>query len=112
MSFTGVVATFTDADPNGIVSDYTASIDWGDGTTTAGVLGGGPTFTVTGTHIYVGTTPSYPITVTIHDTGGASAVANSTANVDLSTIPVLDPRALAALAVVLAGAAVPVMRKV
>src|SRR5207302_2960200 len=27
-----VVATFTDADPGGMASDYTATITWGDGT--------------------------------------------------------------------------------
>ena len=29
--FNGVVATFSDADPNGTASDYTATIVWGDG---------------------------------------------------------------------------------
>jgi hypothetical protein len=29
--FTGVVATFSDADPNGNARDYTATINWGDG---------------------------------------------------------------------------------
>ena len=35
-ALTGVtIATFTDADPNGTASDYTAAINWGDGDTTA-----------------------------------------------------------------------------
>ena len=32
------VATFTDTDPNGTATDYTATIDWGDGTTSAGTI--------------------------------------------------------------------------
>ena len=34
----GPVAVFTDANPNGSLSDYTATIDWGDGTVTAGTV--------------------------------------------------------------------------
>ena len=34
-----LVAEFTDPDPNGQVGNYTAVIDWGDGTTT-GLNGG------------------------------------------------------------------------
>ena len=37
-AFSGTVASFTDADPAGAVADYTASISWGDGTTTAGAV--------------------------------------------------------------------------
>src|SRR5258708_28905347 len=33
-----VMATFTDADPNGVVSDYTATIAWGDATSSAGTI--------------------------------------------------------------------------
>jgi hypothetical protein len=46
-----VVATFTDADANGTVADYSAVIKWGDGTSTTGTVaasGGG--FTVSGSH--------------------------------------------------------------
>ena len=49
----GVVATFSDADPGGTLSDYTASIRWGDGTSSAATIsasGGG--FAVSGTHHY------------------------------------------------------------
>ena len=37
-SFTGAVATFTDDDPNGTASDYTTTITWGDGNTSAGTI--------------------------------------------------------------------------
>ena len=55
-AFTGNVATFTDADPNGTVTDYTASINWGDGVITAGTVSANPSvtgqFLVSGTHLY------------------------------------------------------------
>ncbi len=64
---------FTDADPNGTVSDYTASINWGDNTPpSAATLGSkGPSFSATGSHKYAkhGT---YTVTVTIKDAGGSS----------------------------------------
>ncbi len=48
------VSTFTDRDPNGAVGDYTATIDWGDGSgaTPATVTGSGNAFSVTGTYTY------------------------------------------------------------
>src|SRR5262249_33575754 len=43
------VATFTDTYTGHTASDFTVSIDWGDGTTTPGVLSGsGANFTATG----------------------------------------------------------------
>src|SRR6185437_3915155 len=81
-AFTQVVAGFTDADPAGNVGDYTAMIDWGDGSSDAGTIAadGSGGFQVTGTHTYAeeGTNP---ITVSITDAGGSTATANSTANV-------------------------------
>ncbi len=82
-SFSGTVASFTDADPNGTVTDYTATINWGDNTApTAGVVtansNGG--FNVSGTHTYA-SAGTFTVTITISDAGGASATANSTANV-------------------------------
>jgi hypothetical protein len=73
------VARFTDADPAGTASDYSATIDWGDGTSTsAGTVsaGSGGEFVVSApTHTYAEEgTPT--VTVTILDEGGASAVAH------------------------------------
>ncbi len=80
-SFSGVVATFSDADPGGVASDYTASIAWGDGTSSAGtVTPSGSSFVVRGTHTYA-TAGSYSTAVSIFDAGGASTVAHGTANV-------------------------------
>jgi hypothetical protein len=78
VSLTKTVATFTDADPAGIASDYSATINWGDGTTSAGTISGN--FKVTGSHTYAGT-GTRTITTTITDAGGASATAASNANI-------------------------------
>ncbi len=72
-SFNGSVANFTDADPNGMVSDYTATIDWGDLSISAGTVTGpvGGPFVVSGSHTYTTTGP-FTITVTISDVGGST----------------------------------------
>jgi hypothetical protein len=75
--FSGTVATFTDADPHGTVSDYTATIAWGDGSSSAGtVTANGSSFAVNGSHSYAVLGP-YTITVQISDAGGASASATT-----------------------------------
>lgn len=79
---TGTIATFTSADPVATISNFTATINWGDLTSSAGTItqpgGVGTKFIVTGTHNYA-LALTYPVTVTINDVGGASATANSTA---------------------------------
>jgi len=55
-AFTAVIASFTDADPNGVAADYTATINWGDGSAlSSGAItaNGGGGFNVAGTHMYV-----------------------------------------------------------
>jgi len=83
-SFTGTVATFTDPDPNSTASEYAATIDWGDSSSSAGTISGptGGPFTVSGTHTYA-EEGSYPITVTISDVDNPSnnATTHSTATV-------------------------------
>lgn len=74
---TGVVALFTDADPNGTVSDYTATIDWGDGSapstgTVAAAASG--SFTVSGSHAYAALGP-HTIATRVCDLGGSCASA-------------------------------------
>src|SRR5262249_1431158 len=89
-SFTGQVATFTDADLAGTISNYTAVISWGNGAITRGVVtqpgGVGTAFIVTGTQAYKA--GSYQIWVWIEDAGGATATATTTAAVDGAS---LDP---------------------
>jgi hypothetical protein len=95
-SFTGTVATFTDADPAGVKGDYTATITWGDGTkASAGTVAsdGHGGFTVTGTHTYT-KAGTFTIKVVIKDKGGSSITVTSTATVsaaaaDLSLLDAL-----------------------
>src|SRR5436190_1864650 len=74
MSFSGPVATFTDANPFAPVTDFTATIDWGDGTTSPGTVSGptGGPFTVSGSHTYLTGGP-HTIKVHIVDDGGSTA---------------------------------------
>ncbi len=75
-------------------SDYTATVDWGDGTTTAGTITGAfavplaaftdpATFEVTGEHNYAAT-GTYTVQVTISDQAGDSVNASRT--IDVSTL--------------------------
>ena len=79
---TGTIATFTSANPVATISNFTATINWGDLTSSAGTItqpgGVGTQFIVTGTHNYA-LALTYPVVVMINDVGGASATANSTA---------------------------------
>jgi PKD repeat protein len=83
-SFSGDVATFTDPDTAATASEYSATIDWGDGSaTTAGTIGGSAgSFSVSGTHTYT-EEGSYSVSVTITDVddAGNTDTANSTATV-------------------------------
>ena len=87
LAFTAVVANFTDADPNGSVADFSAVINWGDAANSAGTISsdGSGGFNVSGSHSY-SSSGSFPVTVTILDVGGSTAIANSTANVSLPAI--------------------------
>jgi large repetitive protein len=83
VSFTGVVGNFTDANTNPDLADYSATIFWGDSTTTVGTImpnaSGG--FEVTGTHTYAEQDSYYEVTVTINDAGGSSVIVYSSAAV-------------------------------
>ena len=69
-TFTGAVAKFTDANPFGMVSDYQAIIDWGDGTTGSGLIQVDPNgnFDVIGSHAYA-LAGSYAIGVYVEAAG-------------------------------------------
>jgi hypothetical protein len=81
------VASFNDGHPAAPLGDFTATIDWGDGSPTSiGTIvqpgGAGKAFTVTGNHTYVvNRTQPYTITVTIHDKGGGAITTTTTASV-------------------------------
>jgi PKD repeat protein len=83
VSFTTTVATFSDTLTSAVPGDFTATIDWGDATTSAGtVSGGGGSFTVKGTHTYAGA-GTFSVVVTLSDDapGTATATVTSTAHV-------------------------------
>ena len=72
-AFSGPVATFTDNTPTLVSTDFSATINWGDGTpedTSAVILPFGlpcaGNFVVNGTHNY-STPAAYAVTVTVHD---------------------------------------------
>ena len=77
------VATFTDTDTAALAGDFNATVDWGDGTITAGTItGSNGSFTVTDSHTYAAS-GQFPITVTVVDPspGTANALAITTANI-------------------------------
>jgi hypothetical protein len=80
----GIAATFTDATyPTNSPNDFTTTIDWGDGSTSAGtVTVQGNLFVVRGVHTYA-EKGSYSISVGIKDddSGVASATTASTATI-------------------------------
>ena len=81
------VATFTDTDTGALASDFTAIVDWGDGSSTAGTIAGSNgVFTVTGSHTYAQAGQDV-ITVTVVDTppGSANTLGIGTATIGLST---------------------------
>jgi hypothetical protein len=94
---TGTAATFTDPDTTLTAVSFTATIDWGDGTSTGTITGSNGSYTVTGSHTYpeeVGT--PYPVTVTIalaavpafHSTASSSAgVGDAALHTGSITVP-------------------------
>ena len=85
-----VVATFTDTNPLAAASDFTSSVDWGDGTQSQGavqaVSGGG--FQIVGGHAY-SRVRSFPVSVTIHHLDNLGAPNGATATA-LSQAQVMD----------------------
>jgi hypothetical protein len=79
--FNGVVAHFTDANPNAVVGEFTATIRWDASTTTTGmVVVSGSGFDVVGSNTYV-IAGTQTVVVTIHDVGGKTLKVNSTATI-------------------------------
>jgi hypothetical protein len=84
-AISGTLASFTDpnaSDPAGV---FSATVDWGDGSTSAGTISGGQgSFAVTGSHTF--TAPgTYQITVTISRNGGTEATVTDSATITPAT---------------------------
>lgn len=81
-------ANFTDTDISNVAGDFSATINWGDGTpvTLGTVTDVGGLITVSGSHAYAAA-GQFPVTVTLADNtpGTALATAHTTANVDQDT---------------------------
>ncbi len=113
--FAGTVATFTDTNGANVPGDFTATINWGDASTSAGVVtGGSGSFSVSGTHTYAAP-GSFTVTVTLADDapGTATATVSSLATVaaaPIAAVPTLGSAGLLALGLVLAVAALSILR--
>jgi cyclophilin family peptidyl-prolyl cis-trans isomerase len=90
-AFNGVVATFTDANPTPNSNDFTASINWGDSTTSTGtVVSSGSGFQVLGSHTYA-VAGDFTVTTTITDNGPAGSAVHSSTATPTSTAVVSAP---------------------
>lgn len=82
----GTVATFTHGSGTEPAPDFSATINWGDGTSSAGEVSlSGGTYSVTGSHTYaaVGT---FGVNVQISDLSSGSTTADSTATITAAPI--------------------------
>ena len=90
------LGTFLDGNPSGSVSDFTVSINWGDGVTNdpgAVILVGGTAsnakFAVSGSHQYTSASGSpYAVTVSVTDDGGSTTTINTAATVSQTPLSV------------------------
>jgi hypothetical protein len=71
--FTASVATFTDSDTAATPSEFSATINWGNGTTAGTIAGSDGNFTVTGVDTYASIGTYGPVVVTITDSLGLTA---------------------------------------
>jgi hypothetical protein len=97
-SFSGMVASFTDTNTNNVPGDFTAVINWGDGTTTAGMVTQAPagTFNVFGAHTYAATGTD-TVVVTLADDAPGTAVATVTTTATVSPQPLSGQVILASI---------------
>jgi hypothetical protein len=92
MAFSGQVASFTNTDTSTNAGNYTATVDWGDGTSpsSATVTGGPGSFTVTPTTDHTYAKPgSYPVKVTITGGDDPTTTTSDTATATVSSPPTL-----------------------
>lgn len=73
---TGVIARFSDSNPSAVVSDFTALIDWGDGTQSQGVVAGsGGTLSISGDGHAYEQRGAFTVSVSLSAPGVASSTA-------------------------------------
>ena len=89
-AFSTAVASFTDTDTVSVAGDFTASINWGDGTpVTAGtVTGSNGSFQVSGSHTYAAAGQEI-VAVTMTDDGPGTATATAISEQSLPTAELL-----------------------
>ena len=77
-SFSGKVASLSDDNTGAPTSDFTATIDWGDGSPTSSgtVAGSGGSYSITGSHTY-SSTGYYNVTTTVTDDGGSHSTTSA-----------------------------------
>ena len=72
-AFSGTVASLHDGDPAAPLSDFTATVDWGDGSSSSGTVSGSSgDYLVAGSHTYA-STGYFPVKVHVDDVGGSTA---------------------------------------
>jgi hypothetical protein len=86
-AWSGTIATFTDGDPGAAASEYSATINWGDGATSAGAISGtGGNFAVGGGHTYA-ERGSYAVTVTVAEVDNAATATSSGSSATIGDAP-------------------------
>jgi hypothetical protein len=80
--FVGTVATFTDSNGSGSASDFSATISWGDGSSSPGTISANQSggFDVSGSHTYT-IEGDLAFSVAIIDKGGSAVAVAGIANV-------------------------------
>ncbi|HVX13764.1 MAG TPA: TIGR03118 family protein [Pirellulales bacterium] len=94
IQFSGQLTSFIDQNGNNFAGFYQATIDWGDGTTTAGTVTGTGPFSVSGAHTYADA-GSDPVTITVNEiaedasgsTTAAATVVSSLSGTPLTITP-------------------------
>jgi hypothetical protein len=87
--FGGKLGSFQDGNPEADASDFTITIDWGDGATTSGALvsQGNGLFDIVGKHTYAAS-GSYAYSIDVDDIGGSSTTVEGNADVSKLNLPV------------------------
>ncbi len=83
--YNDIIAKFNDGNPTGYPSEFTATVNWGDGTVTAGTIvaepGNSSVFDVLGTHTYIDGPASYTASIGVVNVGGSTVQGTTIVNV-------------------------------